>query len=73
MSEITTISIEVKFTGQGYVYDFNSPAGTLGCPMYSLIPEDRMKRALKEVEHLLRMCEDVAATEALREKQSESK
>ncbi len=65
MSESTTISIEVTFTDRGYSYEFKSPAGVLGCPMHDLTPEDRMKKALKEVEHLLKFCEDVAAKEAL--------
>lgn len=72
MSKTTTISIEVEFTEQGYCYEFKSPAGILGCPMHNMIPEDRMKKALKEVEHLLKMCEDVAAKEALREKQGKT-
>ncbi len=66
MSKTTTISIEVEFTEQGYIYSFNSPAGELSSPMYNMIPEDRMKKALEEIEHLLKMCEDVAAQEALR-------
>ena len=65
MSKSTTISIEVTFTERGYDYDFKSPAGVLSCPMHNMTPEDRIKKALKEIEHLLKFCEDVAAKEAL--------
>ncbi len=71
MSETTTISIEVEFTEQGYGYRFKSPAGVLSCPMFHKTPEDRMKLALKEVEHLLKMCEDVAAKEAIEKSRRE--
>lgn len=75
MSKNTKISVEVKFSENGYSYDIISPAGELGFPCYDKTPEDRMKAVLEEVRSLLLYCEDVAAKEALRKnnKLSDSK
>lgn len=67
MSKNTTISVEVKFSENGYSYNINSPAGELGFPCYDKTPEDRIKAVLEEVRSLLLYCEDVAVKEALRE------
>lgn len=66
MSKSTKISIEVSFCDSGFIYDFTSPAGVLGYPMFDLTPEDRLQKALEEVEQLLKYCEDVAVKEAIR-------
>ena len=65
MSELTKISVEVKFNKNGYSYDIVSPAGELGFPCYDKTLENRMKAVLEEVRSLLLTCEDVAAKEAL--------